>query len=227
MLRWLAALVLGLVALPGFAKEQPPTVHPNSTKWDDLFAEDLSNANNPDNSWYFNDRILTPTVDKVLWTKQPYADFILDLEFKNEEGTNSGVFVYCADMKNFVNNSIEVQIADDFFKKWAESPRSWQCGAIFGRQAPNASVVNKPGEWNRMTITCDGPVIYVILNGRNINRMDMRKFTMPKKNPDGTEVPKWLVGKPLSKYQTKGYIGLQGKHADAPVYFRSLKIKPL
>ena len=31
--------------------------------------------------------------DNYLWTKQPYGDFVLDLEFKVTQGTNSGIFL--------------------------------------------------------------------------------------------------------------------------------------
>ena len=44
-----------------------------------------------------------------------YENFIVDLEFKNEKGTNSGVIVYCTDRKDWIPNSVEVQIADDFY----------------------------------------------------------------------------------------------------------------
>ncbi|MCR4415488.1 MAG: DUF1080 domain-containing protein, partial [Thermoguttaceae bacterium] len=163
---------------------------------------------------------------QCIWTKKEYENFVLDLEFKNAPGTNSGVIVYCSDAKNWIPNSIEIQIADDFAERWAKSPKTWQCAAIFGRLAPTRSAVKKPGQWNRMTITCRGPMIYVLLNGQQVTEMDMRKWTDAKKNPDGSEIPPWL-SKPAAELPTKGRIGLQGKHAGAPIYFRNLKIKSI
>ena len=42
---------------------------------------------------------------------------------RTTEGTNSGVIVYASDTKDWIPNSVEVQIADDFSEKWAKQPR--------------------------------------------------------------------------------------------------------
>lgn len=209
------------------AGEAPrPKTHPDSTGWQSLFAEDLSDAVYPEGVWSVRDGVLTATKDQCIWTRKQYESFILDLEFRNASGTNSGVFVYGSDMDNFVPNSVEVQIADDYSERWAKMPASWHCAAIFGRQAPAKSAVKKPGEWNRMTITCRGPKISVMLNGEQVTEIDMREWTSAKQNPDGSEIPPWL-SKPMAELATKGHVGLQGKHAGAPIFFRNLKIKTI
>lgn len=222
----IATLGLALGAAANGGEPVPPTSHPDSANWEDLFAPDLSNATFPQGVWSFRDGVLTATEDQCIWTNKQYQNFMLDFEFKNAPGTNSGVIVYCSDLNNWIPNSIEIQIADDFSPKWSKMPRTWQCAAIFGRLAASKSVVKKPGEWNRMTITCKGPMIYVMLNGESVTVMDMRKWTSATKNPDGTEIPRWL-SRPAAELPTKGYIGLQGKHGDAPIYFRNLKIRTL
>ena len=85
------------------------------------------------------DGVLTATEDQCIWTKKQYDNFILDLEFKTADGTNSGVIVHCSDMKDWIPNSVEIQIADDFSEKWGKSPKTWQCAAIFGRLAAKPS----------------------------------------------------------------------------------------
>lgn len=200
--------------------------HPSSGKWDDLFSADLSDATYPEGIWTCEDGVLTASEDKVIWTQQEYDNFVLDLEFKNDSGTNSGVIVYCSDRDNWIPNSLEVQIADDFNEKWANSAKTWQCAAIFGRLAASESRVKEPGQWNRMTITCRDQIITVALNGKQVTEMDMALWTEAKTNPDGSEIPAWL-SKPAAELATHGYIGLQGKHAGAPVYFRNVKIKTL
>jgi len=217
---------LAWVATPYAGEAAPPQAHPDSTNWEKLFAEDLSNAIAPQGVWSFTDGVLTATEDQCLWSKKQYENFVIDLEFKNANGTNSGVIVYNADLKDWIPNSVEIQICDDFAKQWAESPPTWHCAAIFGHLAPQKSTVKKPGEWNRMTITCQGPRISVLLNGEPVTEIDMQQWTSAKKNPDGSEIPPWL-SKPLAELATKGHIGLQGKHAGAPIYFRNVKIKPL
>ena len=206
-----------------------PKGHPNPSGpgWKSLFGSDLSEAAYPKGIWSVEEGILTATADKAIWTAVPYDDFVLDLFFKTADGTNSGVVVHASDTTNWIPNSVEIQIADDYAKKWADSPTNWQCGAFFGHQSPSKQhVVKKPDEWNRYTITCQGKMIYVVLNNELVNTIDLAKFTSAKTNPDGSEVPAWL-SKPPAELPLRGYIGLQGKHAGAPIYFRNLKIKAL
>jgi hypothetical protein len=221
------ALCLGWAAWGRAADEVPPKSHPDSAAWDDLLAKDLSNATYPKAVWKWEDGVLTATKDECVWTNKQFEDFILDLEFKNDKGTNSGVIVHTSDMKDWIPNSVEIQIADDYASQWAKAAKTWQCAAIFGRLAPSkAGVVKKAGEWNRMTITCKGKMIYVLLNGEQVTVCDMTKWTSAKKNPDGSDIPPWL-SKPMADLPLKGHIGLQGKHAGAPIYFRKLKIKAM
>ena len=149
---------------------------------------------------------------------------MLDLEFKNGPEANSGVVVYCTDLKNWIPNSVEIQIADDHADKWAKSPATWQCGAVFGHLAASESNVNPPGEWNRYTIRCVGRQIDVVLNGQHVTSMDMSRWTSAKTNPDGSDIPAWL-NKPYSTLPTKGRIGFQGKHGGAPIWFRNIRIR--
>jgi hypothetical protein len=221
---WTVCLGWGVTAWAGEATR--PKTHPDSSGWEDVFRKDLSDAVYPKGVWTFRDGVLTATEDQCIWTKREYENFVLDLEFKTAPGSNSGVIVYCSDLADWIPNSVEIQIADDYAPQWAKSPKTWQCAAIFGRQAPTKSTVKRPGEWNRMTITCKGPRIAVVLNGEAVTAIDMRKWTSAKKNPDGSEIPAWL-SKPMAELATKGHIGLQGKHGGVPIYFRNVKIKSL
>ena len=211
-------------AEPGDVPKEGPLTHPDTSGWQNLFADDLSNAIKPKGVWSVENGELTASKDEAIWTKDDYENFVLDLEFKTADGTNSGVIVYCSNILDWIPNAVEIQIADDFNKKWAESPKSWQCGAIFGHLPASKSMVKKPGEWNRFTIRCVGQKIDVALNGEHVTSMDMSQWTSEKTNPDGTEIPAWL-SKPKSSLPTKGKIGLQGKHAGAPIWFRNLKVK--
>ncbi len=232
MKRHLAILVLILcMAWAGGAQEAAPAAeaepaHPDVSQWKNLFKPDLSNADKPEGVWTFEDGVLTASEDKAIWSKKDYDNFILDLEFKTAEGTNSGVIVYCSDPENWIPNSVEIQIADDFAEKWANSPATWRCGAVFGHLPASKSVVKKPGEWNRMTVTCVDKRIDIVLNGEPITSMDMSLWTSAKTNPDGSEIPEWL-SKPKAELPTKGRIGFQGKHAGAPIWFRNIKVKAL
>lgn len=223
-----SALCLAYALIPAMTavRAEEKLQHPDTSGWENLFAPDLTNAIKPDKVWTVKDGELTASKDEAIWSNKDYENFTVDLEFKLAEAANSGVVVYCSDMGNWIPNSVEIQILDDNAKKWADVPATWKCGGVFGHLAPTKSVVKKPGEWNHMTVKCVGKQIDVVLNGEHVTSMDMSKWTEAKKNPDGSDAPEWLT-KPKSELPTKGRIGLQGKHAGAPIWFRNVKIKEL
>lgn len=168
--------------------------------------------------WSETDGVLGAVKDESIWTKDEYENFELDLDFKTDVGTNSGVVVYCTDTKDWIPNSVEIQIADDHCEKWGNGKPYEKCGAIYGHLgAVQDKVVKKPGEWNHMRIKCAGQHIMVILNGKKVTEMDMSKWTSGTKNPDGSDIPSWLP-KPFAELPTKGFIGLQGKHGDSLIW---------
>ena len=220
--------IIATVFTTNLLAQSPALSHPNTAGpgWTDLFKPDLSNAIFPKNVWTLKSGIFTATKDETLWSLNKYDDFIVDLEFKTVKGSNSGVFVHGSDLEHPTENSVEIQITDDFDPEWANSAPDWQCAAIFGHQPPTKHNVKKPGEWNHYTITCIGRKIWVVLNGELVNVCDLSLFTSGKTNPDGTAIPEWL-NKPYAEIELKGHIGFQGKHAGKPIFFRNIKIKEL
>lgn len=222
--------LLALAALTCLAQAEtglPEKGHPDSSTWKELFKPDLSNAVFPKGIWTVENGVMTASEDQAIWSDRDYENYLIDLEFKTADGANSGVVVYASDMQDWIPNSLEIQILDDYAAKWAKVPKNWLCAAAFGHQAPTKQVIKKAGEWNRMTLLCQGPKIVVVLNGERVNDIDLTRFTSATKNPDGSEVPAWLSKRPLSSLATKGRIGLQGKHAGAPIFFRNVRIKEL
>ena len=155
-----------------------------------------------------------------LWTKEPYGDFILELEFKIPEKANSGVFLRTADVKDPVYTGMEMQVANSFGK--ADLSRTGTAGALYDLQAPSKNPVRAPGEWNRARVTCRGSRVAVELNGESIVDLDLDRWSEPQKNPDGT---KNKFPKALKEFARSGYIGLQDH--GRPVWFRNIRIKPL
>ena len=202
--------------------------HPNTSGqgWTNLFNTDLSNAIFEKGVWTVSNGVITASRDEALWSEKAYDDFMLDLEFKNADSTNSGVIVHASDIKDWIPHSVEIQIADDYSTEWSKVAPSWQCAAIFGHQAATKRTVKRPGQWNHYTITCVGKKIWVVLNGELVNVCDMSIYTSAKTNPDGTEIPSWLSNS-MASLPLHGRIGFQGKHAGAPIYFRNIKIKEL
>ena len=199
-----------------------------SEQWKPLFGENLSDATYDPSVWIVDaDGVLGAVADDFIWTNTEYENFELNLEFKTDEGTNSGVVVYCSDLSNWVANSVEVQIADDHSEVWGLENSYQKCGAIYGHLPPvEQKVVNKPGEWNCMKVKCAGKQITVELNGKVVSDMDMNLWTSGTVNPDGTNIPPWQPN-PFAELPTKGKIGLQGKHGPALIWFRNLNIRSL
>ena len=196
-------------------------------KWQLLFGDDLEKAQYNPEVWSMKDGVLSAVKDESIWTTEEYENFELDLEFKTDHETNSGVVVYCTDIKDWIPNSVEIQIADAHCEKWGNGKPYEKCGAIYGHLgAKQDKVVKKPGEWNHMRIRCKGKNISVILNGKKVTDMDMNLWTSGTKNPDGSDIPSWLP-KPFSTIPTKGYIGLQGKHGNSLIWFRNVKVRSL
>jgi hypothetical protein len=215
--RALSPFVLALALACAAAAETP---------WRPLFDAALADAEAKPGVWSWQDGELTANADEVLWTRTDHERFELELEFKNAPGTNSGVILYAAPEKGWVPHSLEIQLADDYAAKWASRPPTWHCGALFGHLAPAVRAVKPAGEWNTLRIVADGPAITVVLNGLPVVDADLRRWTQATVNPDGTPIPKWLTV-PKAELPTRGRIGLQGKHGDAPVWFRALRWRPL
>lgn len=222
-----ALLLLCFITLYSFAQDTA-YIHPDITAkgWKDMFSKDLSNGIFPAGVWSSTDGVITATKDEAIWSKEEYDDFVLDLDFKNADGTNSGVIVHASDIVEWIPHSVEIQIADDYSKEWSKASPTWQCAAIFGHQAATNKSLKPAGEWNHYTITCRGKKIWIVLNGTVVNECDMNLFTSTKKNPDGSDVPAWLSN-PMATLPLHGHIGFQGKHAGAPIYFKNIKIKKL
>ncbi len=222
-------VILGLLGCSHLVMAQAAlNKHPNTSEagWTDMFTPNLSNALAPKNVWTISDGVITASSDEALWSDKQYNDFMLDLEFKNAPGTNSGIIVHATETEEWIPHSVEIQIADDYSEQWGKAPAYWQCAAVFGHQPVTKRTVKPAGEWNHITITCIGRNIYIVLNGELVNECNMSLFTSGEINPDGSKVPAWLPN-PMATLPLYGRIGFQGKHAGAPIYFRNIKIKEL
>ncbi|RPH35667.1 DUF1080 domain-containing protein, partial [bacterium] len=185
--------------------------------WTDLLLPDLSNCVFQPDSWKMEEGVLSANGGDDIWTKQKYGNFVLDLEFKLDKETNSGVFLRTGDIKEWLHSAIEVQILDSYGKT---EPSREDCGAIFDCLAPSKIAVRQPGEWNHYTITCKDSRVNVVLNGEPIIDMNLNKWTQAHKNPDGTPNKFNNAYKNMPRV---GNIGLQ--YHGHPIWFRNLKIR--
>lgn len=182
----------------------------------------------PDKSWIVEDGVVTlrrqmdgrEHNDDYLWAKDIYDNFVLDLEFKIPERANSGIFLRTSDLKDAVYTGIEVQVSNSFGRNRLN--KGGTAGAIYDCLAPTKNTIKTPGEWNRCIITCNDNLIIVELNGEQITKMDLNKWTEANKNPDGSRNK---FPRALKDFARKGYIGFQD-HGRS-VSYRNIKIKRL
>lgn len=197
-----------------------PKPHPDTTGWQPLLAPDLADANLKPGSWVWEQGMLVARTHDTLWTKRPYGDFILDLEFKVAAESNSGVFLRSGDPSK-VLAALEIQVHET-----ADSALYGEVGSIYNAKAPARRMARPTGEWNRFTITCRGSQVSLIFNGEEVYAVDLEDWKEARRNPDGT-ANKFPVA--LREFSRRGPIGLQGLHgkAQAPVWYRNLRIREL
>ena len=172
------------------------------------------------------DGVLTASKDSALWLKGDYSDFVLDLEYKLEPAANSGVIIYASDVENWIPNSVEVQLLDDYADKWKNDPPRLKNGGLYGHVGPDKSCGKPAGEWNHLTVWARGDHVKVSVNGTVTVDEDLSRYTSAKTNPDGTDIKPWL-SKPLAGLPKHGAIGFQGRHKGASPYFRNIRIRKL
>jgi hypothetical protein len=175
----------------------------------------------PADKWKIVDGILTWQKGcGDIWTKEKYGDFVLDLEFKVEKSTNSGVFLRSPEGgKNWLHGSIEIQI---IAPPKDGKPDKHTTGAIYDCLAPSVFAEKPAGEWNHMVITAKGNSIKIVLNDKPIIDANLDDWKEAGMNPDGSKNKFKTAYKDMAKV---GNIGLQDH--GAPVWYRNVKIKTL
>ncbi|MDG1131866.1 MAG: DUF1080 domain-containing protein [Opitutales bacterium] len=152
----------------------------------------------------------------ILWTKGKFGDFEVTLEYKTSEKANSGLF-FRTDPRNPVQGGFEIQIASAGIYSGKHV-----LGSLYDAKEAAVSAGKPDGEWNVMTLTCEGPFIKATVNGQTTVDVNIDQWTESKKNPDGS---KNKFKTPLKDMPRTGHLGLQ--YHGQPVWFRNFEIKPL
>jgi sugar phosphate isomerase/epimerase len=190
--------------------------------WQDLMAADLSDCTLKEGAWTYADGILARNGGGDIWTKETYGDFMLDVEFKVDPKTNSGVFIRTADIKDCVQTGIEIQIHDSF----GAEPGKYSCGAVYDCLAPEKNTTKKAGEWNHLTVMAMGSRLVVTMNNERIISMNLDEWTEAGKNPaltPGAEPVKNKFNTAYKDMARTGAVGFQD-HGN-PVWYRNMKIR--
>lgn len=156
-------------------------------------------------------------------TKEKFENFHLQLEWKIEEGSNSGIFygVLEQDGIDIYWSGPEYQIIDSgFFSEMNDETEKRVSGALYDLIKPDPMNMNPVGEWNRAEIIVDGATLIHRLNGQTV--VETERWT-----------PEWFERIRNSKFANhnefgnvrNGHIGIQDH--GGPVMIRNVRIRRL
>jgi hypothetical protein len=202
--------------------------HRDKDGWEILFDGTDLNAWDPPapGIWAVNPQgeLFPAKAGQSLFTKQRYCDFVLEADFKlgAKRKANSGVFIRVHNCHDEVNTGMEIQILDngDYGVPFDAGNAN---GALYELVRPAVDANRPIGQWNHYRITANDSLIVVELNGKEIVRADLNRWTTAHQNPGGAhnKFPHAIGSLPR-----EGFIGLQN-YGGTPVWFRSVRIKTL
>lgn len=210
-MRMLTLLLLAAVLAP------EPTPAQDST-WTPLFnGHDLADWTHVGDGQFVVEQGMLKTdggMGLLYFARRPFRDVVLRVVYRNPEGKNAGVFIRIPEAPTEpwmpVNKGYEVQIddhGDDFHRT----------GVLYSLTEAKARP-SKPGEWNTMEITLDGPRTLVHVNGVLVTDYTEGDPVPPKQQT-------WEPDRGLRPVE--GYIGLQNHGGEDVVYFREVSVRPL
>ena len=220
-------LAFAAAASAGQARAQQKAAPAHAGAWHSLFdGKDLSQwrgYHNEDMSgWQVEDGVMVktrPTADII--TKNQYANFELELDWKISKGGNSGVFYRATEEYDHVYwSGPEFQLLDD-----ANAPdgklRITAAGSDYALYPSPAGIVKPADEWNSMRIIVNGNHVEHWLNGKKVVDYELNS-------------PDWVARVAKSKFHAwpnygkaaTGYIGIQGDHP-GELWLRNIRIREL
>ncbi|MFB9842064.1 3-keto-disaccharide hydrolase [Mucilaginibacter ginsenosidivorans] len=152
------------------------------------------------NQWVVENGILRSKKSGAnLMTDKTFTDFKLHIEFRYQQGSNSGVYL---------RGRYETQVIDT--KSGEPEPINNQFSSIYGFLAPNKMMAKNPGEWQSYDITLVGRLVTVVANGQEVICRQI--------------IPGITGGAIDSKEGEPGPIFIQGDHG--PIDYRNIVITP-
>lgn len=166
-------------------------------------------------SWEVRDGTIVCNGQEGGWLRSNriYEDFILRLEYRTQENSNSGIFLRALDYGDPAFTGMELQILDDFGRTPNKGDVSM---ALYGAVAPSKNVSRPRGEWNSVEVSLIGQKLVVVHNGTKVIDVRLDDEAINAELPDD---------KKLTDRAKIGRIGLQN-HREF-IQFRNIRIKDL
>jgi hypothetical protein len=156
-----------------------------------------------------------PGGDLVTWNQ--FGNFELALEWRVEEGGNSGIFIRATEDESHIYESApEMQVLDDDAHRDGRDPLT-SAGANYGLHPARRGVVKPAGAWNAVRLRVAGDHVTHWLNGQRI--VD---YQLGSEDWQVRVAASKFAGWPNYSKASRGHIGLQD-HGD-PVAYRTLRI---
>lgn len=156
----------------------------------------------------------------IITDEQYGRDFVLSLEWRLNEGGNSGVFYWATEEYDRIWKSApEMQILDNERHPDAQYP-SHQAGALYDLYVPTTDATRAPGAWNSICIASQDGRVEHWLNGQKVVEYDVDSDDYQQRFEDSkfSEFASYAQAE-------QGHFGLQD-HGD-PVWYRNIKVRPL
>jgi hypothetical protein len=165
-------------------------------------------------NWAVEDGLLVTRGDGGGWlsTDGIYGNFTLRLEYKLQEGGNSGVFIRSPRSGDPAYTGMEIQVLDNEADRYKSLQPYQYCGSVYGVIPADRGHTKPAGEWNSMEITANKLQMTIKINGHTVVDDNLRKHADAVEKHPGMK-------------RMDGYIGLQS-HSE-PVLFRNIQIKTL
>lgn len=188
-----------------------------------LDAWESGNGGNPGEGWVIETDGSLYRKEKTgdLVSKESFANFEMEWEWKIGEGGNSGVKYWVNSIAK-QNLGFEYQLIDDERHPDAKNGVKRQTGALYDIKGASADKVVKPaGEWNASQLVVKGKTLQHWLNGNLV--MSIEKGT--------GEWKELFAASKYVKFSDQGFAPGHGKillqdHGD-PVWFRNIRLTKL
>lgn len=215
-MKYLGAVVFGALASTATGADwQVLFDGENLDAWRTYQQEDVSDG------WQIVDGYLTRVAEAgSLISREKFASFELELEWRVAPGGNSGIFFHADESQPYIFlTAPEVQILDDAGHRDGKDPRT-SAGSNYALHPVPRGIVKPANAWNHVRLRVDGDQVTHWLNGREVVDYELGSADWRQRVAD-SKFADW----PAYGTLREGHIGLQD-HGDE-VQFRDIRIRRL